>query len=57
MFKAFNSLQIVGLYAACPFGLEWLHGYSSPLFWTGCVVYLIFTGLMTAAVCSALEEL
>ena len=57
MFKAFNSLQIVALFAAAPFGLEWLHSYSSPLFWTGCAAYLIFTGLMTSAVFVAVEEI
>lgn len=55
--KTFSSLQIVGLFAAAPYGLQWLHGYSDPLFYVGCVLYLIFACLMTAAVYLTIEEL
>jgi len=60
-FKAFNSLQITGLFAAFPFGLMWLWAATFPgaaaLFWILAIVYFIFFLLMTGAVFSAVDHM
>jgi hypothetical protein len=61
MFKAFNSLQITALFAGFPFGISWL--FNSATFpgasiaaWISIVAYLVFFGMMTAAVYTSVEE-
>lgn len=45
MIRAFNSFQIVTLFAAMPYIVAWLHSspfsYSIAAFWTSVVVYIV----------------
>lgn len=60
MLKAFNSLQITGLFAASPWLLGLLRvaefSWAGVAFWIGLVVYLLFFVLMTGAVYTAIEK-
>ena len=61
MLKAFNSLQIVAMYAASPFVIGWLFSgatfpYAHVLAWASVLGYGIFSWLMVAAVYLALEK-
>lgn len=56
-FRAFNSLQAVSLFAACPFVLNWMASAEftghTPLTYCGWIVYAIGFILMTCAVFTA----
>ena len=51
MLRAFNSFQIVSMFAGMPFIVGWLHGepfaYSGALMWAAVVAYVVmFIGLI-----------
>ena len=58
--KLFNSIQIVALFVAWPFLLNWLHTADFPAatsaFVISCVLYLIGFVLMVVAVRTAIGE-
>lgn len=61
MLKVFNSLQITGLFAISPFIINWL--FTSATFpgativaWISVIIYLIFFGVMTGCVLTAIED-
>lgn len=60
MLKVFNAFQMTALFAAAPYGIQWLSGAQFPghtaAFWAGVIGYGIFVVLMTAAVTIALEK-
>lgn len=59
--KAFNSFQIVTLFAVLPYIIEWLHrrpfDYSGAVFWLSIVVYAILYIVSIAAMISLVEDI
>jgi hypothetical protein len=59
-FKAFNSLQITGVFAAFPFLLSWLYTATFPasiaILWIASIIYAILFILMAIAVLHALDS-
>jgi len=59
-FKAFNSLQITGLFAGFPFLISWLwtatFAGAAVAAWVALIVYLVFFLLMCGAVFHAFDD-
>lgn len=53
MIRLFNAFQLVCLFAAGPFGIDYLyHGpfaYAMVAFWVALVAYLVLFGVVTTA--------
>lgn len=62
MFRVFNSIQFVGLFAGMPYLISWLYTNPFPYastaaFWTAIVGYVVMFFLNVAAVVEATEKL
>lgn len=60
MLKVFNAFQITALFAAAPYGIQWLSTAEFPAhqaaFWLSVVAYFVFFVIMTGCTFTAIEK-
>jgi len=60
MFRLFNSFQIVGAFAAWPFGINWLStaefNGAGAAYYSACAFYVVAFGAMVFCVYDAAER-
>lgn len=61
MFRLFNSVQLVGLFAGMPYLISWLSTNPFPAaplaYYTTCVGYVVIGIIMTICVFTSVEKL